>query len=242
MSPPTPGSSILMISAPRSASTWVPKGPAPNWETARMGTPASGGFAMSVGKLAGAEGGVALLRHENHAGVGADLLAALVARGGLHGDDATIALLRLAQLEDAALCVEGVTDEGGFLVLEGIHLEVGDGPSGDVRHRHADDHTVDEGAQDHALLVLGVGLGVVSVGVERVLVHGQEGEPRAVGLGDGAPRPMPEHLTHRELLEVASVAHGAPVLRRLASAAWRAIAWRISSPPGPLASSMAASR
>jgi len=29
----------LMISAPRSARTWVPKGPAPNWDTVRMRTP-----------------------------------------------------------------------------------------------------------------------------------------------------------------------------------------------------------
>src|SRR5215831_12924266 len=129
-----------MISAPRSASTWVPNGPAPNWETARTRTPSSGGLAMSVGKLARAEGGVVLLR--------------------------------LAQLEDAALRVQGVADEGGLLVLEGVHLEVGDGASGDVRHRHAYDHAVDERAQDHALLVLRVGLGVVGVGVERVLVHG----------------------------------------------------------------------
>src|SRR5215813_9282596 len=231
-----------MISAPRSASTWVPNGPAPNWETARTRTPSSGGLAMSVGKLAIAEGGVVPLRHEDLAGVGADLLATLVARGGLHGDDAAVALPRLAQLEDAALRVQGVADEGGLLVFEGVHFEVGDGASGDIRHRHANDHAVDERAQDHALLVLGVGLGVVGVGMERVLVHGQEGEPRAVGLGDGAPRPVPEHLADRELLEVASVAHGTPVLSRLASAACRAMKWRISSPPGPLPSSMAASR
>src|SRR5215475_7651102 len=230
-----------MISAPRSASTWVPNGPAPNWETARTRTPSSGGLAMSVGKLARAEGGVVLLRHENLAGVGADLLAALVARGGLHGDDAAVALLRLAQLEDAALRVQGVADEGRLLVLEGVHLEVGDGPPGDVRHRHVDVHAVDERAQDHALLVLGVGLGVVRIGMERVLVHGQEGEPRAVGLGDGAPRPVLEDLAHRKLLEIASVAHGAPGLGWL-STACRATAWRISSPSVPLASSIAASR
>src|SRR5262252_6456512 len=106
-----------MISAPRSARTCVPKGPAPNWETARMRTPSSGGLAMSVGKLAVAEGGVVLLRDEDLAGVGAGLLAALIARGGLHGDDAAVALLRLAQREDAALRVQGVADEGGFLVL-----------------------------------------------------------------------------------------------------------------------------
>src|SRR5215831_20408821 len=105
LSPPTAGSSILMISAPRSASTWVPKGPAPNWETARTRTPSSGGRAMSVGKLARAEGGVVLLRNEDLAGVGADLLAALVARGALHGDDPAVALLRLAELEDATLRV-----------------------------------------------------------------------------------------------------------------------------------------
>src|SRR2546428_2395529 len=110
MSPPTPGSSILMISAPRSASTWVPKGPAPNCETARMRTPSSGGrfnrrwgSLMSIGQLAQAEGGVVSLRHENLPRIRAYLLAALVEPCGLHGHHTPVALARLVKLEHAAL-------------------------------------------------------------------------------------------------------------------------------------------
>src|SRR5262245_43885985 len=200
-----------MISAPRSASTWVPKGPAPNWDTARMRTPSSGGRGMSVREPAFAERGVVLPGHENLPRVGAHLLASLVGCGRLHRDDAAIALLRLAELEHPARGVQRVADEGGLLVLERVHFQVRDGAPRDVRHGHADHHAVDERAQDHALLVLGVGLGVMRVRVEGMLVHGEEGEPGAVGLGDGAARPVPEHLADRELLEVASVAHGAPM-------------------------------
>src|SRR6266571_6077910 len=111
-----------MISAPRSASTCVPKGPAPNWVTARMRTPSSGGFAMSVGKLPFSQGGVVFLGHEDLARIGADLVSALVGPDGLHGDDAPVALLRLPQLQHAAHGVQRVADEGGLLVLERVHF------------------------------------------------------------------------------------------------------------------------
>src|SRR5712692_6377489 len=222
MSPPTPGSSILMISAPRSASTWVPKGPAPNCETARMRTPSSGGrfnpgcgSLMSIGQLAQAEGGVVLLWHEHLARIRAYLLAALVERGGLHSYHAPVALARLVKLEHAALRIERIADEGGLLVLEGVDLKVGDGAPRDIGHAHTDGHAEDERAHHHALLVLGVGLGVVGIGVQGVLVHGQQREPRAVGLGDGAPGPVLEVLPDREFLEVAPVAHaGFPASRQ----------------------------
>src|SRR6266545_3139521 len=171
-----------MISAPRSASTWVPKGPAPNWETARMRTPS---------------------------------------RRGLDGDDAAVALLRLSQLQHAATGVQRVADEVGLLVFERVHLEIGDGAPRDVGDAHPDDDAIDQRPQHHALLVLGVRLGVVRVRMQRVLVHGQQRKPRAVGLRDGAPRPVLELLPHRELFEVAPVAHGVP-----ASMAWRAMARR----------------
>src|SRR5258705_1724406 len=212
-----------MMSAPRSASIWVPKGPAPNWDTARMRSPSSGGRVISVGEPPLAERRVALLRNEYFPGIRAHGLAALVDPLGGHRDDAAVALARLPQREHAALRVEGVADECRLLVLELVHLEVRDGPLRDVGHRHADHHAVDQRAQDHALLVLGVGLGVVSVGVERMLVHREQREPRAVRLGDGAAGPMGELLTDRELFVEAAVAHGvssrrAAILRR--SPAW----------------------
>src|SRR5512147_1040647 len=121
-----------MMSAPRSASTWVPKGPAPNCDTARIRTPSSGGRAISVGQSALAEGGVALLGHEDFPGVRADDFAPLVEALGGDGDDAAVALARLPHLEHAGARVEGVADEGGLLVLERVDLQVGDGPSRDV--------------------------------------------------------------------------------------------------------------
>ena len=45
-----------------------------------------------------------------------------------------------------------------------------------------------------------------------MLVHGEQREPRAVRLGDGAAGPVAELLADRELLVVAAVAHGAGVL------------------------------
>src|SRR2546425_1419397 len=227
MSPPTPGSSILMISAPRSASTWVPNGPAPNCETARMRTPSRGGLflscrgwsLMSIGQLARAKSGMVLLRHEHLARVRAHLLAALVQPRGLHGHHAPIALAGLVKVEDAALGIEGVADEGGLLVLERIHFQIGDGAPRDVGHAHADDHAEDERAHDHALLVLRVRLGIMGIGMQGMLVHGQQREPRAVGLGEGAPRPVLELLPDREVLEVAPVAHADRPASRAAS--WR---------------------
>src|SRR5207247_4414544 len=153
-----------MISAPRSARTWVPKGPAPNWETARMRTPSRGGLAMSVGELAFSERGMSLLRHEDLPRVGADLIPTLVRSCRLDGDNAAIALLRLPQLEHAAAGVQGVADEGGLFVLECVHLEIGDGAPRNVGHALADDDTEDQRAQHHSLLVLGVCLGTVLVG------------------------------------------------------------------------------
>src|SRR5436309_5938611 len=136
-----------MTSAPRSARTCVPKGPAPNWETARMRTPSSGGRVMSVREPAFAEGGVILPGHEDLSRIGAHLLAPLIVRGGLDGHDAPVALSRLPQLEHAAPRIQGVAEAGGLLVLERVHLEIGDGPPRDIGHRHADDHAVHERPQ-----------------------------------------------------------------------------------------------
>src|SRR5712692_12115001 len=116
-----------MTSAPRSASIWVPNGPAPNWETARIRSPSSGARLMSVGQPTLAEGGVALLGDQDGSRIGADCFASLVHAQGLHRDDTAVALTRLPQLEDPAPRVECIADEGGFLVLERVHLEVGDG-------------------------------------------------------------------------------------------------------------------
>src|ERR1700752_181923 len=101
-----------MMSAPRSASIWVPNGPAPNCETARMRTPSSGGRGMSVGEPALAEGGVVLPGNEHGAGIGAHGFASLVDALGRDRHDAAVALARLSQREHAALRVEGVADEG----------------------------------------------------------------------------------------------------------------------------------
>src|SRR5512145_2363384 len=105
-----------MTSAPRSASTCVPKGPAPNCDTARMRTPSSGGRLMSVGEPALAEGRVVLLGDEDLASVGAYLVTALIRRMRFHGDDAAVALARLPQRHDTRVRVEGVADERGLLV------------------------------------------------------------------------------------------------------------------------------
>src|SRR5690242_21836922 len=87
------------MSAPRSASIWVPKGPAPNWETVRTRRPSSGGRAISVGQPALAEGGVALLGHQDGSREGAHDLAPLVEALGGHGDDPPVALPRLPQVQ-----------------------------------------------------------------------------------------------------------------------------------------------
>src|SRR3984893_14617995 len=121
-----------MTSAPRSASIWVPKGPAPNWETARMRRPSSGGRLISIREPALAQGSVALLRHKDLPGVGAHHLVPLVEALGRHRDDPPVALARLPELQHAGARIEGVADEGGLLVLERVHLEVGDGAAREV--------------------------------------------------------------------------------------------------------------
>src|SRR5207247_2535848 len=178
-----------------------------------------------------AEGGVILPGHEDLSRIGAHLLAPLIVRGGLDGHDAPVALSRLPQLEHAAPRIQGVADEGGLLVLERVHLEIGDGPSRDIGHRHADDHAVHERPKDHPLLVLSIRLRVMGVRVQRMLVHGEESEPGAVRFGDGAARPVPEGLTDREFFKVASVAHGTPTFRWTLATAWRAMALRKSPFP-----------
>src|SRR5712692_9684616 len=125
-----------MTSAPRSASIWVPKGPAPNWEIARIRSPSSGARLMSVGQPTLAEGGVALLGDQDGSRIGADCFASLVHAQGLHRDDTAVALARLPHLEHSAPHVECIADKGRFLVLEGVHFEVGNGPARDVGHRH----------------------------------------------------------------------------------------------------------
>ena len=113
--------------------------------------------------------------------------------------------------------------------------------AGDVGHRHADDHAEDEGAQHHALLVLCVRLGVVRVRMQRVLVHREKREPGAVRLADRAPRPVREELAHRELFEVAAIAHdGIPVNAR--SIARRATSRRSASLSVGVTTRRAASR
>src|SRR4029453_4234297 len=114
MSPPTLGSSILMISAPRSARTCVPNGPAPNCDTVRMRTPSSGARDMSVRELAFAERRGVLPRHQHLSRVRADGVAALIGPDGLDAHHATIALARGDQLEHRAPRVERVPDEGGL--------------------------------------------------------------------------------------------------------------------------------
>src|SRR5262245_970010 len=122
-----------MTSAPRSASTWVPNGPAPNCETARMRTPCRGAARLSgsrsvisVRERAFAERGMVLLRHQHLARVAAHPLAALVDPDGLDGDDPAVALARLPQLDHGALGIERVADERRVLVPERVHLQVGD--------------------------------------------------------------------------------------------------------------------
>src|SRR5438045_1658997 len=106
-----------MISAPRSARTCVPNGPAPNCETVKILTPSSGGRAISVRELALAEGRVVLLGNEHFSRVGADGVAPLIGADRLDAHDPAIAAARRDQLEHGAPRVERVPDEGGLLVL-----------------------------------------------------------------------------------------------------------------------------
>src|ERR1700675_2490504 len=111
-----------MTSAPRSARTWVPKGPAPNWETARIRTPSSGGrrladtegepgSVMSVGQLALTQRGMVLLRDEDMARIGTHLVPSLVGGNGLDGHDPAIAALGLPQRVHRAARIERIADE-----------------------------------------------------------------------------------------------------------------------------------
>src|SRR5262245_44810280 len=115
-----------MISAPRSARTCVPNGPAPNCDTVRIRTPSSGARVISVRDLALAERRLVLLRHQHLSRVRADRVAALVGPDRFDTDDPAIALARRDQLEHRAPRVERVPDEGGLLVLEDVDLEIRD--------------------------------------------------------------------------------------------------------------------
>src|SRR5258705_10434658 len=147
-----------MMSAPRSASIWVPNGPAPNCDTARMRTPSSGGRVMSGREPALAEGGVVFPGDEHGAGIGAHGFASLVHALGGHRNDAAVALARLPQREHAALRVESVADEGRLLVLELVDLEVREGPPQDTGHNHADHHPLCNRPQDQPLPLRELGL------------------------------------------------------------------------------------
>src|SRR5262245_27690261 len=72
-----------------------------------------------------------------------------------------------------------------------------------LSHREADRNAEREEAVDQRLAELGLRRRV-EVDVQRLWVHRQAREPYVVGLGDSAPRLVPERLSDRELLEVLS--------------------------------------
>src|SRR5687767_11536483 len=123
-----------MTSAPRSARSWVPKGPAPNCETERMRSPASMGAVGAGARPARAAGGlfeedvaacglpalamftqrgVVLLGEQGGAREGHHALAALVRHARLHRDRAAVTLLGVARGQHGGLGVDGVADERG---------------------------------------------------------------------------------------------------------------------------------
>src|SRR6185436_20260999 len=119
-----------MTSAPRSASSWVPNGPAPNCETLTIRRPSSIGRSTAPALPVRLEGvlperGVVLLGNEGGAREGHDLLAALVADARLDAHRAAVTLPRLPLGRDRRLRVEGVADEGRRLVDDPLDLEVG---------------------------------------------------------------------------------------------------------------------
>ena len=95
--------------------------------------------------------------------------------------------------------------------------EVGDGLLAHVGDAHADHQRHRERRGDDAAAELGLAA-VLLVEMQRVGVHGQEGEPDVVGLRDGAPGPVLVDIADREVLVIApealAIALGADFFRR----------------------------
>ena len=152
------------------------------------------------------------LGHEHAPPELAHRLLALVPADGLDGHDAAVGLaLRLALLEHGRACVDGVAVEGRARVAQRLDLEVRDRLARDVRHAHAEHERVDEVADDDVAPELRLGLGVVRIGVQRVVVHRDHAEEVVVGLGDRLARPVVVDVAELELLEVAAEARLARV-------------------------------
>src|SRR5579863_4808431 len=138
----------------------------------------------------------------------ADALTALVERARLDGDDPPVGLRRrLALLEHRALRIDGVAMKRRMLVLERLHLEVGDRLAADVCNAHPDREAVHEISDHDVAPELGLRLRVVRVGVERVMVHREQAEEMVVRLGDRLAGPVPVRRADVELLEVAAELH-----------------------------------
>ena len=94
-------------------------------------------------------------------------------------------------------------------VLERLHLQVGDGLPGDVRHRHAEQQRVDVVTHHHVLAEVGRLRRKVRVQVERMVVHGEQAEQVVVVFGDRLARPVLVDRSDLELLVGPSELHGA---------------------------------
>src|SRR6476620_3651916 len=148
--------------------------------------------------------GVAL-RHEHLAPELAHDVAALVRPDRVDRDHAAVRLrARRRHVDHRRLGVDRVAVERRLRVLQLLHLEVRDRLAGDVRHAHSQDERVHQVADDDVLAELGLGLGVVGVGVQRVVVHRDHAEQVVVGLGDGLAGPVLVDVADLEVLEVAA--------------------------------------
>src|SRR6478672_10978819 len=145
------------------------------------------------------------LRHEHLAAKLAHDLAALVLADGVDRHDAAVGLRPGLHLVDHRRPrVDRVAVEGGLRVLQRLDLEVRDRLPRHVGHAHPEHERVDQVADDDVLAELRLGLGVVGVGMKRMVVHRDHAEQVVVGLGDGLAGPVLVDVAHLEVLEVAA--------------------------------------
>ena len=147
---------------------------------------------------------MAPLRDQDTAVEDADDIAVLVAPGGAYGDHACRRpALRFPLVEDLRLAVKRVPGKQWMREADVLPAEVGDGLLADVGHAHAHQHRHRQGARDQWPPELAC-LGVFHVEVQRMGVHGQQGEPGVVGVRDGPAGAVFVDVTSLEILEVAA--------------------------------------
>ena len=91
-----------------------------------------------------------------------------------------------------------------LLVLQRLDLEVRDGDTAHVGHRHTQHEAVHEVADHDVLPELRLRLAVPRVGVQRMVVHRDHAEQVVIGLGDGLAGPVLVDVADLEVLEVAT--------------------------------------